>query len=495
MARIPWYINSRPYSYEGGGDIFVGTQSEADKYAQSVGQHRGNQVSGVQNGLVRRAVDDKGNPVTMDGEQVYENPYMLDDVVVKAPNLQVAKAARERPNYRGLNGFANAAVGGLVGLAGYYGGQLWDSAWKAGTGNDWGASVLNGVNRIGDETGLYHVDPNNRYAQFVAGLTNPGMWVGGAAAGRALGRPSIMGAPAEPLVSTKGLSFRDAMERAGAEGRTLMRDLGEYSPAIVETKASRVGIDSRRQPANRYKVGDLEINDPNASYRQGRGIVEDFAKSGTVRTNYDNVPQVKKGLYLYNKEFADPMFNKGSLFYGNNTKAYPEVLMTYENMLPYRHKGHPNIRIQQTEGQLNSINTNPYIYEPGYGYRLIKPNESVKVELSAPQTNSTGKTQTNSSSKAEPAKERTMDDLIEFRRWRSGLNFEKGTKRPSDAFIFRKDDRHAGRKFNFRKDYTGRPIKFDFKKEPDTMRSKAESWLINHGLGWLVKDENGNFGF
>ena len=94
MARIPWYINSRPYSFEGGGDIFVGTQNEADKYAQSMGQHRGNQVSGVQNGLVRRAVDDKGNPVTMDGEQVYENPYMLDDVVVKAPDMRVAKAVR-----------------------------------------------------------------------------------------------------------------------------------------------------------------------------------------------------------------------------------------------------------------------------------------------------------------------------------------------------------------------------------------------------------------
>ena len=116
MARIPWYINSRPYSFEGGGDIFVGTQSEADKYAQSVGQHRGNQASGVHNGLVRRAVDDKGNPVTMDGEQVYANPYMLDDVVVKAPNLQVAKAAREREGYSGLNTLATAAINPLLGL-------------------------------------------------------------------------------------------------------------------------------------------------------------------------------------------------------------------------------------------------------------------------------------------------------------------------------------------------------------------------------------------
>ena len=116
MARIPWYINSRPYSFEGGGDIFVGTQSEADKYAQSMGQHRGNQVSGVQNGLVRRAVDDKGNPVTMDGEQVYENPYMLDDVVVRAPNLQVAKAARERDGYGGLNTLATTAVSFPIGL-------------------------------------------------------------------------------------------------------------------------------------------------------------------------------------------------------------------------------------------------------------------------------------------------------------------------------------------------------------------------------------------
>jgi hypothetical protein len=38
----------------------------------------------------------------------------------------------------------------------------------------------------------------------------------------------------------------------------------------------------------RYRLGDVEINDPNLNYRQGTsGIVRDFQKTGRVRVNYE----------------------------------------------------------------------------------------------------------------------------------------------------------------------------------------------------------------
>lgn len=34
---------------------------------------------------------------------------------------------------------------------------------------------------------------------------------------------------------------------------------------------------------SRFKVGDLEIDDPNLNYRQGRGLIKDFHETGKVR--------------------------------------------------------------------------------------------------------------------------------------------------------------------------------------------------------------------
>lgn len=92
------------------------TPQEAERYAQSVGQYKGRQLSGVENGLARPTMD----------EDTVANPYMLDEVTVKAPDLRVAQMAAHRPDYWGLNALAGAAGGGIYGLAGLAGSLAFD---------------------------------------------------------------------------------------------------------------------------------------------------------------------------------------------------------------------------------------------------------------------------------------------------------------------------------------------------------------------------------
>lgn len=370
-------------------DIAVMDPATQRQYARLVGQTAGNQVNGVSDGLARYTTDADGNIVA-------DNAYMLDDVVAASPDLRVAKMARERPDYQGLNEFANAAVGGLAGVAGLYGSKAWDRSWKANTGNDWNTSVLNGVNWIGDRTGLYQVNPNGRYAQLGATLTNPGLWLGAAGTARVLGRPSVIGAPQEDFVSTRGLNYADAMARAGKEAQNLWRELG----AEDLSNADMTSFEPTWAPGNpRIKFGDLEINDPGASYRQGSNMIQDFFDSGKVRVNYvDDVVEASRqpGTHiLLRKEFPAPMLAQGRLWYG--TKPLSElgksdnILVTREPLQPATKRAtkakmdHDGRRIPFTDDQLNLGNTSAYIGEPGYGYRLVRPEGNSSLDYTYAQ--------------------------------------------------------------------------------------------------------------
>ena len=65
--------------------IAMMTPTDAAICAQSVGQHKGNQASGVTNGLAYAKYDADGN---LEADDV----YTLDDVVAKGPDLRIAKS-------------------------------------------------------------------------------------------------------------------------------------------------------------------------------------------------------------------------------------------------------------------------------------------------------------------------------------------------------------------------------------------------------------------
>ena len=85
-----------------------------EQVARAAKQYDGNQVSGVKNGVAKLVGD--GN-----GGIMYENPFILKEVTVSAPDMRIAKAARDRPGYEGLNSFAATAplgIGALISNAG-----------------------------------------------------------------------------------------------------------------------------------------------------------------------------------------------------------------------------------------------------------------------------------------------------------------------------------------------------------------------------------------
>lgn len=115
----------------------------------------------------------------------------------------------------------------------------------------------------------------------------------------------------------------------------------------------------------RFKVGDVEVNDPNLNYRLGEGIISDFMRTGKVRTR--------------NSEFSRPHFNQGELW-GSAGRlrakaSAPELLVTRESL--QNRSSDPLIqaletrRFPYTESQLNRNNTSAFVWENNYGWRNI----------------------------------------------------------------------------------------------------------------------------
>lgn len=83
-----------------------------DAYNIANNHVKGNQANGGSAAITSVGTDENGEPI-------YVNPYWLDEVTVKAPDLRVAKAARAREGYDGLRNFALAvpAIAGAGAIA------------------------------------------------------------------------------------------------------------------------------------------------------------------------------------------------------------------------------------------------------------------------------------------------------------------------------------------------------------------------------------------
>lgn len=145
-----------------------------DQVSRAAKQYEGNQLSGVKNGVAKLVGD--GN-----GGFMYENPFLLKEVTVSAPDMRIANVARDRPDYKGLNSFAVTAPMGIGALISNAGGAAVDAVVRGVSDyNSWGEMV-------GAKTGL--ADYINRIrgeSPFRASLinvginaTNPGYLLGG----------------------------------------------------------------------------------------------------------------------------------------------------------------------------------------------------------------------------------------------------------------------------------------------------------------------------
>ena len=183
-------------------------------------------------------------------------------------------------------------------------------------------------------------------------------------------------------------------------------------------QATKKGIQSQEklQPKVRTRYGDIEIDNPQLAYRQGNGIIEDFQKIGKVRTpdqeGYGDiiVDDPKLGRFNFGKDFNEPMFAQGRLWYGLPRTNTGDLLVTAEPLalankyssriksstngtLDVRYAGFNNGRIrsrrvQTHEGQLTPKNTTAYKWIPGYGYKQVvkEPPTSLAFFKKKPST-------------------------------------------------------------------------------------------------------------
>ena len=160
-------------------------------------------------------------------------------------------------------------------------------------------------------------------------------------------------------------------------------------------------------PQTRFRLGDIEIDNPNLAYRQGStGLVNDFLNTGIVRSegmgDKRTTPTSRGRLLLLSKNFSNPMFQQGHQWYGIpkigqvvDHPAQQDMLVTAEPLSvatksskavnPDGVSGTFDVRgistfnngrrVPMDESQLNSSNTSAYIWNPSYGYEKVRPIE------------------------------------------------------------------------------------------------------------------------
>lgn len=150
------------------------------------------------------------------------------------------------------------------------------------------------------------------------------------------------------------------------EGYTAARNA--VRPAIVGMKMHTMPLGEVETPTPtpqmRYRLGDVEINDPNLNYRQGAsGLADDFLKTGKVRVKYEGAEAAKRekkpGKLLLYKSFDSPMFKQGGLWYDSWIMNEPGAVPHNLDLLVTRHhlglllKEDPLLEVtQQVEGFL-----------------------------------------------------------------------------------------------------------------------------------------------
>lgn len=217
--------------------------------------------------------------------------------------------------------------------------------------------------------------------------------------------------------SATGASINDMRENGPTVGNVLGTALGvgglayEAAPTIMEgytaarnaVRPTIVGMKMRTMPLGevetptltpqmRYRLGDVEINDPNLNYRQGaRGTADDFLQSGKVRVKYKGADAAKRekkpGRLLLTKSFDNPMFKQGGLWYDSwvmdepgAVPGMPDLLVTRQPLrFATKGAGPAKVdlggrRIPFSEDQLNLQNTSAFTWEEGYGFRRAAPS-------------------------------------------------------------------------------------------------------------------------
>lgn len=195
-----------------------------EQVSRAAKQYNGNQLSGVKNGVAKLVGD--GN-----GGIMYENPFLLNEVTVSAPDMRIAKAARDRPGYEGLSSFAVTAPMGIGALISNAGGAAVDAVVRGVSDyNSWGEMV-------GAKTGL--ADYANRIrgdSPFRASLinvginaTNPGYLLGGVAG--AEGIPG--GAVGSGVNNRAGMTVNNRASIVKNAARQLNMPLGKRSDVKI----------------------------------------------------------------------------------------------------------------------------------------------------------------------------------------------------------------------------------------------------------------------
>ena len=180
-------------------------------------QYNGNQLSGVKNGVAKLVGDGYGGII-------YENPFLLNEVTVSAPDMRIAKVARDRPDYEGLNSFAITAPMGIGALISNAGGAAVDAVVRGASDyNSWGEMV-------GAKTGL--ADYANRIrgeSPFRASLinvginaTNPGYLLGGV-----VGAEGILGGVGSGVNNRAGMTVNNRASIVKNAARQLNMPLGK----------------------------------------------------------------------------------------------------------------------------------------------------------------------------------------------------------------------------------------------------------------------------
>lgn len=145
-----------------------------EQVSRAAKQYADNQLSGVKNGVAKLVGD--GN-----GGIMYENPFMLNEVTVSAPDMRIVKAARDRPDYEGLSRFAVTAPMGIGALISNAGGAAVDAVVRRVSDyNSWG-EMVGAKTGLADYTNRIRGESPFRASLIYAGInaTNPGYLLGG----------------------------------------------------------------------------------------------------------------------------------------------------------------------------------------------------------------------------------------------------------------------------------------------------------------------------
>ena len=208
-----------------------------------------------------------------------------------------------------------------------------------------------------------------------------------------------------PGAATKGLQLADKSTRGLKLARAMNRSLANPTTSFTEVLADIDRFPMGYQftnPFGRYKLGDVEINNPRLSYRQVKsGTGQNFLDTGYTFTPEEtaNIIAEEEGLFTptlkqrlglepgYPLDY--PMYSQGSLWYGvpSAGTSIPDLIVTAKPLRPANSKSYPiksysksqGRRMSEPVGEVTPENASAYNYTPDYGYRKIGASNPVEI--------------------------------------------------------------------------------------------------------------------